>query len=81
MPLETCLRLWRVPLSVAVGHVAFARDFSVWEDVFGICKFERRRRSGSSSEALPDVYAAFGHIERVAQPEILPVEGGAVEAG
>ena len=76
-----CLRLWLVPLGSAVGRAAVGRDFSVWEDVFGICKFERRRGPGSSSEAFPDFYAAFGHIERAPQPALLPVEGGAVETG
>ena len=66
---------------MVVELAAHTEDFSIWEDVFGICKFERRRRSGSSFEALPDLYAAFRHTERAPQPALLPVEGGAVATG
>ena len=72
---EMCLRLRCAALNVAAGRKADAQDFSVWEDVFGLCKFERRRGSGSSSEAIPDFDAAFGDIERAPQPALLPVEG------
>ena len=65
----------RRTLNLEVAQAAVVRDFRIREDVFGICKFERWGRSGSSSEAVQDFYAAFGDTERAPQSEILQVEG------